>query len=328
VLKTLLLGFLLPFGLSAAILPQMVGTHQKGVSKPLPVENRPVWDEYGLKETEQATYEKEGSSLNVRAYRLQDATAALAAFQWQRPHDAKPANAELLELSSLAVETPTSIMIALGNYLLVFDGYKPTPEEIANVVRSVPRQEGGPLPTLPRYLPAGGMEPNSERYIIGPASLAAFVSEISPSAAGFHLGTEIQSATYKTSAGPVKLAILAFPMPELARKRIVELEKIPGVVAKRSGPFVAVVFSPNDMNAAETLLSQVRYQATVTTNQPPPSQKDNAGNFFLNLFLLVAILVVFAVFSGLAFGGIRHLLRRGRDSLDGEAMISLHLGDQ
>jgi hypothetical protein len=327
-LKLFLTGLLLSFGLSAAILPQTVGAFQKGPSRPLAVETRPVWDEYGLQETEQASYEKEGVTLNVRAYRLQDATAALAAFQWQRPKDARPANAEILELSPLAVETPDSITLALGNYLLIFSGYKPNAEEIANVIRSMPRQEGGPLPTLPGYLPSNGLEPNSERYIIGPASLAAFVPEISPSVAGFHLGTEVQSATYKTAGGPVKLAILSFPMPELARKRLVEIEKIPGLVAKRTGPFVAVVFSPSDMNAAETLLSQVRYQASVTTNQPAPSKKDNVGSFFLNLFLLVAILAVFALLSGLAFGGIRHLLRRGKDSADGDAMISLHLGDQ
>jgi hypothetical protein len=327
VLKTLLAGLLVPLALSGAILPQTVGAFQKGGSQPLAVDNRPIWDEYGLQETEQATYQKDGSTLSVRAYRLQDATAALAAFQWQRPKDARPASAELLELSPLAVETSDSIVLALGNYLLAFSGYKPNAEEIANVIRSIPRQEGGPLPTLPGYLPAGGLESNSERYVIGPASLGAFVPEISPSVAGFHLGTEVQSANYKISGGPIKLAILSFPTPELARKQIVEIEKVPGVVAKRTGPFVAVVFSPSDMNAAETLLSQIRYQAAITTNQPAPSKKDNVGSFFLNLFLLIAILVVFAVLSGLAFGGIRHLLRRGKGSGEGEAMISLHLGD-
>jgi hypothetical protein len=321
-------AFLLPAALSAAILPQNVGPYQKGAVQPLKIEDRPVWDEYGLQESEQATYENGGAKMSVRAYRLQDATAALAAFQWQRPKDAKPGNAELQQLTPLSVETSSAEMVALGNHLLAFEGYKPNADEVANVFRSLPRQEGGPLPTLPSYLPSAGLEPNSERYIIGPASLALFYGEISPSAAAFHFGTEIGSAIYRTPAGPVKVAIFSFPSPEIARKRVPELEKISGLVVKRTGPLVAVVFSPNDLNIAETLLAQIRYQASVTTNQPPPTKKDNVGNFMLNLLLLVGILIVFCLLSGLVFGGMRHIFRRGGASGEGEAMISLHLGDQ
>ena len=323
-----LLFLLLPAGIAGAILPQAVGAFQKGASQAIAVDDRSVWDELGLQETEQATYENAGAKITVRAFRLQDATAALAAYQWQRPKDAKPATAEIRELTPLSVETPSSVMVALGNYLVSFEGHKPAVDELANVFRSLPRQEGGPLPTLPGYLPSPGLESNSERFVIGPASLALFDSEISPAIAAFHLGTEVQSALYKTGPGVTKLAILSFPSPEIARKRAPELAQIPGVLTKRTGSLVAVVFSPTDLNAAETLLSQVRFQASITTNQPGPSKKDNFGDFLINLLLLVGILIVFAVFSGVVFGGIRHLFRRTGDSGEGEAMISLHLEDQ
>jgi hypothetical protein len=311
------------------MLPQFVGTLEKKSSQPLPVEDRAVWDEYGLQESEQATYEAAGQKLTVRGYLLQDATGALAAFQWQRPKGSKPPSDELAELSTLSAETPTGLIIALGNHLLILDGSKPTPEDLGNVFRSMPRQEAGPLPTLPGHLPSAALIPGSERYIIGPSSLTKFEPEISPSQAAFHLGTEIQTATYNTSSGPMKLAIFSLPSPELARLRIADLNKIDGLITKRSGPLVAVIFKPKDANDAEKLLAQVRFQAAVTTSQPPANtKKENFGDFLLNLAILIGIVVVFCILSGVLFGGFRHILRRGGRSGDGEAVISLHLGDQ
>jgi hypothetical protein len=114
----------------------------------------------------------------------------------------------------------------------------------------------------------------------------------------------------------------------MARMRLADLNKIPGLVTKRSGPLVAAVYQPKDLNEAEKLLSQVRFQAAITTGQPPASKKDNFGDLLLNLAILIGIVVVFCVLSGLVFGGIRHIMRRGGPSGDGETVISLHLRDQ
>jgi hypothetical protein len=317
-----------PAFLSAAILPEAVGPFHKTGSKVPALENRAVWDEYGLKDSEEATYENAGQTLRVIAYRMQDTTAGLAAFQWQRPAGAQP-NPKLAELTRLAASTATGEIVALGNHLLILDGYHPTPDEIANVFRSLPKQESGPLPTLPDHLPEASLIPGSERYITGPASLALFDPEVSPSNAAFHLGTEVQSGLYRVaSGGELKLAIFSFPTPEAARERTTILGKAPNSIVKRSGPLVAVVFNPADANAAEKLLARVRYEASITTGEKPPSRKDNWGNFMVNISVLIGILLVFTVLSGLVFGGLRMLFRRGGASGDGEEMITLHLGNR
>ena len=41
-------------------------------------------------------------------------------------------------------------------------------------------------------------------------------------------------------------------------QRVLEFQKLPDAVAKRSGPLVAVVLAPKDPDYAENLLSQVR----------------------------------------------------------------------
>ena len=82
---------------------------------------------------------------------------------------------------------------------------------------------------------------------------------------------------------------------------------------------------PNNANAAEALLAKVRYQATVTTGEKPPSPKDNPANLLLNIFYLIGILIAFCIASGLMFGLIRLLVVRSRASGDDEEILTLHL---
>lgn len=326
------LCLVLPFVLQADILPSNVGSFRKTATAPLQLENRPVWDEYGLQASEQATFEADGKILHVRAYRMQDSTGALAAWQWQRPADSRIADAKVLELSKLASVTATGEFIALGNHFLAFDGYQPNTEELAIVFRSLPRQQSGPLPTLPEHLPEANLIPNSERYVVGPASLALFSPEVSSSTVAFHLGTEAQLGSFRSkSEAPLRLAIFSYPTLDSARDRSAALQKTPNSIVKRAGPLVAVVFSSADPNAAESLLSQVRYQAVITSqdrSDRPPSKKDNFGNFMINVFELIGLLLAFSLVSGVVFGGFRTLFRRGGESGEGDAVISLHLDNR
>src|SRR5689334_18745190 len=108
----------LPEALPAAILPETIGSfHRTASSKPV-VSDQAVWNDYGLKDAETATYENGTSRLTVTAWQLQDTTGSLAAFQWQRPADAKQSN-----LGTLAAESPSGLLWVHGNYLLSFQGY-------------------------------------------------------------------------------------------------------------------------------------------------------------------------------------------------------------
>ncbi len=129
----------------------------------------------------------------------------------------------------------------------------------------------------------------------------------------------------------MKLAIFSFPTPDSARDRAAVLSNTPKSIVKRSGPLVAVVFSPADENAAEKLLSLIRYQAVITGQDPssrPPTKKDNWGNYLVNVFILIGILLTFCLVSGLVFGSLRAVFRRGGASGDGEEMITLHIDNR
>src|SRR6266849_2609312 len=215
-------------------------------------------------------------------------------------------------------------MLAHGNYLLVFQGYKPKIADLEPLLQRLPKLDQAPLPSLRGNLPAGGLVPNSERYIVGPLGLEAFYPGIPAGVAAFHVGSEAQIGTFRQGGGEMKLAIFSFPTPNIARDRLADMQKLPGAVAKRSGPLVAVILSPPNADDAERLLSQVRYQASISWSQYVPSRRDNIGDLIINAFILIGVLLAFSTAAGLAFGGLRLLTKRSGKG-EHDAVIVLHL---
>ena len=316
----LLVAFLLPALAGAAIWPDAIGAFHKTATPANTLIDPAVWEECGLAENETAVYENAGKKFTATAWRLRDSTGALAAFDWQRNPKAAPST-----VAALAAETPTTLLLAHGSYVLFFDGYKPPVPELNAVVAELRNVDTTALPNLPGFLPSENLVPNSERYILGPVGLAKFDPGIPPSIAGFHMGAEGQLGVFHSPKGDMALAIFDYPTPQIAMQKIGDFAKIPGAVAKRAGPFVAVVLSPPDSDAAERLLSQVRYQADVTRDEYVPTRRDNIGNLVINAFVLIGILLAFALVSGLFAGGFRVFWRHARKADEAEAMITLHL---
>ena len=124
------------------------------------------------------------------------------------------------------------------------------------------------------------------------------------------------------------MAVFNYPTPQIAMQQVEAFRKLPGAVAKRAGPIVAVVLPPADPDAAERLLALVKYDADVTMSEYVPTQRDNVGDLIANIFVLTGLLVAFAAVSGVAVGGLRAFLRRGFSRHEPEAMITLHLEDR
>jgi len=297
--------------------PEQFGQFHKVASQPVALTDRALWEEYGFQQAEQAEYASGTARFRSRAYRLKDPTGAMAAFQWQRPAKARPS-----KLGSLAVETEQGALLAYGNYLFDFQGYKPQVAELEALFDRLPRLDQSALPTLPSYLPTGQLIANSERYVLGPESLAKFAPEISPSLAAFHMGAEAQLGRFRSPKGDLRLAIFSYPTPQLARERTEAFRTLAGALVKRAGPLVAVVLAPPDLDAAERLLSTVRYDAEVSLSQYVPTRRDLWWDLLINIALLVAILLIFCTVAGFAVAGWR--IRRSGS----EPMIMLHLEDR
>jgi hypothetical protein len=312
---------LLPALASAAIWPDTLGAFRRVSAQPVnPTADQAIWDEYEFQEGETARYEGTGEKFTATAYRFQDPTDALAGFQWLRPANAKPSTA-----AAKAAETATGSIILHGNYVLAFEGYRPGLPLLDALVAGLKQLDTSSLPAFIDYLPSQDLVPNSERYVEGPAALAKFEPGIPPSTAAFHLGAEAQIAAFRGPGGEMKLALFNYPTPQIAMQQVEQFRKIPGAMAKRSGPLVAVILSPPNADAAERLLSLVRYQAAITLGERVPTRRDNIGNLIINAFILIGILLAFSLVGGLAVGGVRTLLRLGGRGPGAEPMILLHL---
>src|SRR6185436_14584235 len=113
---------------------------------------------------EQATYKSGANQLTAKAYRLKDPTGALAAFEWLRPADATA-----LKLAPYAASSGNRSLVLMGNYVLSFEGNRPTPEDLKQIFVFLPKYDQSSLPALRNYVPTNRLIVNSERYVLGPA---------------------------------------------------------------------------------------------------------------------------------------------------------------
>ena len=313
---------LLASGLQAAIFPDKIGTFEKSAPKTIGIPDQALYEEYGLEETESAEYTApDKKHFSAVGWRLHDSTGALALFQFRRPPGAVPS-----DISTLAVRTSDGVIFAFANYVFQFTGDFPDPASLNPFYAQLARLENSPLPALTSFLPAEGLVPNSERYVLGPVSLQRFEPAIPPSVGGFRMGAEAQFGKYQTPKGLLNLILFAYPTPSMAREQAVEFQKISGAVVKRTGPLVVVSINPPDADAAERLLGKINYQASVTLNEhTEQSEAKGLAKMILNIFVLAGIVLAMCIVGGLGFAGYRIMSRKMWQKEDTAAMIVLDL---
>jgi hypothetical protein len=306
----------------SGIFPDKIGNFEKGAPTSLAVPDRNLFSELGLEATEQAEYKSpESKHFTATAWRFRDSTGAVTFFQAHRPSGAAPA-----PISKLTSVTSDGQVFAYGNYVFQLTGAVPPQDDFAPVYAQLPKLEQSPLPALIGFLPAGGLIPNSERYVLGPVTLDHFEPRIAPSIVAFHLGAEGQLAKYNSPKGTLSLAIFNYPTPSVARDRLVEFQKIPGAMAKRAGPLVAITIDPPDLDSAERLLAQVRYEASLTmTQKVPVNEVKGFAKMMLNTFVLAGIVGGMCIIAGIALGGYKILARKMGRRVEPDAMITLGL---
>jgi hypothetical protein len=319
-----LFAILLAIPLHAAIWPEQFGEFKRISVKPIAVSDAPLFDEYGLAAAEQAQYKSPKSQFTGSIWRLKDSTGALGVFQMIRPADAVPS-----KFAALAVTSPKGLLFVFGNYVFLFDGYTPTPDQLQEFYSILPRMETAPLPVLSTYLPPEHLVPNSERYILGPVSLDHFDRSVPPSVAAFHLGTEAQLGRYRSAKGDFDLAIFNYPTPQMARERAAEFGKLSGAVVKRAGPLVAIIIAPPDADAAERILARVDYKVSITLDAKPlPKGATDVGSLLVNIFALAGVILAICLGGGIAVGGLRVIRGRLTKTVPEDPMVLLRLGDK
>jgi hypothetical protein len=290
--------------------------------------NAALLKEYGFTDFETATYKSDdGRSLKIRAARFADASGAFGAFSFYlQPEMAREEigdqgaslNRRVLfyrgHIVVEAVFSQLSVMSAAGL------------RELAGVL---PRPGGnaGNLPPILAFMPHHGYQANTEKYAEGPLALVAITSPLPADLVDFSASPEVVLGQYSTPGGEATLMLIEYPTPAVAAEHLRRIDAAhnaarpqPGVAAienvgpffdKRTGPIVAIAAGPLSQSDAQTLLGAVNYEASVTWNENTYfDKKNNIANLLVNIILLCIIGGAITLATGLAFGGLRVLLRR------------------
>jgi len=286
-----------------------------------------LWREYGL--VQKLVQKPTGAhgKLTVTSYQMKDLTGALAAWEWLRSANGRPC-----DLASFCTADGEQTVISEDNYVLVFNGALPAKPQVASILKSLPDKRDTSLPAILTFLPRQGLAPDSARYVLGPASLAAFAPELASAKSGLDQGAEAQVAEYQLDSSldkngaPVRLAIFDYPTPEMARFHAVNFKTLGNVHVKRSGVLVAIVFGAASDAQADTLLSRVQYEAKITWNEtPPPSPIKPMYILLKNIMYASIALSALSLAAGLMYAAMRVYRRRYGTLEADEAMTTLHL---
>jgi hypothetical protein len=282
--------------------------------------NAAVLKEYGFNGLESATYTRDdGRKLTLKAARFADASGAYGAFTYYKT---VPMLVE--KIGDQAASLNERILFYRGNILVdaVFERLSAmSAAELRELAGELPLPPGntGNLPGLPAYLPMQSYVKNSAKYVIGPVALERIVAPLSSQLVDFDAGAEAVLGNYDSSGGQATLLLISYPTPQIAGEHLRRIQAAQqpqagaaaAIFAKRTGPIVVVAAGPLSPSEAKSLLASVNYDANVTWNENTfLNKRDNIGNLVWNALILCAILMVFALVAGLAFGGLRVLVQR------------------
>ena len=305
---------LLSWPLSAAIWPEQWREHKRASFEPAAVEETALWNEFLGEAAESALYKGPIGPFKATAWRLADATSALAWYQNVRPANCTPARDTIVLCT-----TPGGQYMAHMNYVFRFEGWRPLPKELEVLYPSLPAlRSGGGIPKLPFLMPEAGRVRNSERYILGIQSLAAYEPSISPAQVGFEDSAEAQYARFNTPGGEVALTLFYYPNPQLARKYLPNFERQSGFAVKRSGPMIAVIPGGHSPEKIAKILDSVTWNVNFIWNEAtkPPPMPDVAG-MLIAIFELTGFLLLVCVGGGAAFAMLWIFLRRRQSRIEG-----------
>ena len=354
-LRALILPLLLASSLFAAdssLLPnqfagwQVSGTIQTSKDPAVAdATNADVLKEFGFTDLATATYTREGGKLTLKAARFTDTSGAYGAFTYYK---LPPMLNE--QIPDQGSSLNQRVLFYRGNILVdaVFDHLTAmSTAQLRELANTLPRPSGnaGNLPSLPAYLPKPAYIKNSAKYIVGPVALSRVASPISGDLVDFNAGAEVTLAHYDTAGGEATLALIAYPTPQIATEHLRRIDAARQQAGsplanagpffdRRTGPMVVAATGQLSDSEGKSLVGSVNYEADVTWNENTLNdKKNNIGNLVVNALLLCAILMGFALVIGVAFGGVRILIRKlFPETILGRGQevdfISLHLAEE
>ena len=278
--------------------------------------------EYGFVTGEYGEYTRGGDALHVNLYKMKDPSGAYGLYSYLRSADMQ--SATLAENSSVSRE---HALILVGNLVLEVEGQDLPASELnlkALVAAVSKHAETGLLPTIGQHIPSKGFIDRSDKYVLGPETLYQVFPVAAGDWLGFSQGAEVETAKYRVNGREINLLLADFPTPQTAGKKLAELQKQFNVngsnagaansnplYAKRAMTLVAIVSGATSQKEADSLLSQIESGTEITWNEPTFEFKEpGIGTMIVGAITGTGVICMFAIIAGLAFGGVRLVVKR------------------
>jgi hypothetical protein len=311
--------------------------------------NAMVLKEYRFTEFASGVYTRDDRrTVKIKAARFADASGAFGAYTFYLQPEMRKE-----QIGDQGASLGNRVLFYRGPVLVDAQFSQESPmsgAELRELAGTLPRPGGnaGNLPTFIEFLPRQDYIPNTQKYAMGPAALAALAPPVSADLVDFGASSEVSLARYNTPSGEATLMLISYPTPQLAADHLRKIDAAhqlaqqqPAGVStiegsgtffdKRTGPIVAVASGGISDSDAKALLGRVNYEASVTWNTPTENaQVHDLYMLILNIVVLCAILAGLAIVAGVAFGGVRILVKRLYpdkvfDRPEQMEFISLHL---
>jgi hypothetical protein len=312
------------------LLPQRFGAWAKVKSSTGPslaaendVATQTVLKEDGLERFASSTYQRDGSgqTISMKAFQFYDTTGAVAAYTYFRTPEDRPA--PQLKLGADASVDRSELLFREGATVVV-TGFNEAVRatDLAALSIALPKAIGptATAPLLPTLLPAKGLDAESVRYALGPASYAATGGVLPAQEVGFNKSAEAVTAKYRSGG---VLTLLLYPTPQIAGEygRAIETAmNRPGVAAaagtvklRREGPLLALTTGAWTPSGAQAMVEGVHLHTEVSFDKPMPlefhSEIQKTYSLLQSIVIFCAISAVAMVVLALFLGGGRALIR-------------------
>ncbi len=278
--------------------------------------------EAGLRTEETRSYENGPEQLKLSLLTFKDPSGAYEFYTNIISSDKKSAG-----LGDESAFDAYQGVILVGNFVVdVGPLSNSKPEELADLLAVLKaKADKTPYPPLKSYLPVTWRVFGTERYALGPVGFRAAMKSLGQSAyadladhVGFQSGVEAMLAKYQGAHGSGVLLLLEYPTPQIAEQHLHHLEealtdaaKKAGVTVERKASLLSLVFEPTSAMHAQAIRDEVNYETQVTWNEPSHTATDPPMVVMIaKIFLYTGLFLGFATGVGIAFGGVRVVIKR------------------
>jgi hypothetical protein len=300
--------------------------------------------EYGVKAMEHRSYRLENKAADVVVEEGPDASAAYGLFTYYRTESMEP----VAGIESAATGSNGAVM-ARGRFfsrVLPHVGTVVSANDLRTLLLLLRDQQpvAERVTGLPTPLPAVGIVPGSEKYLLGPVAAHNLVPFLPPEVIGFSQGAEVEVASYRSkpregSEKGATLVAITYPTSQIAREHFAMAQKQlrmnegdASIFGDRKGSFVFLTFNA-DAKVAAKILDQFNVSERVSWDQKYPGNKSVALQMLeiiVSNMILVFAVVGFSVVGGIVIVLSKRLARkwfpdRGAGSGDGEGLVVLNL---